>query len=92
MDVVAGLSKVESEEIVVENPAESSIKVSLQNSGQKISRLELMDNLGRVTIKKENNFSENTEELNIANHAAGMYMLRVTLQDQRTIVKRIVKR
>jgi chitinase len=92
VDVVAGLSKVESEEVIVENPVESSIKVSLQNSGQKISKLELVDNLGRVTIKKETNFSENTEELNVANHSAGIYMLRVTLRDQRTIVKRVVKR
>jgi chitinase len=92
VDVVSGLPNSESQEIIVENPVQSFIKVSVQNAGQKISRLELVDNLGRVTIRKENNFSEDTDELNVANHAAGIYMLRVTLQDQRTIVKRVVKR
>ena len=89
---VTGLSRETQEEIrVAPNPVDHILEVSLQSSQNRISKLELIDNLGRLLFIKDDSFWEAVEMINVSKLAPGIYYLKITLLSQRTAVKRVVK-
>ncbi len=89
-DVISAVSKTTEEKIIVTNPIQNALRITAQNSNDKIYKVELIDNLGRVTATKQNQSAENNDELNVSTQAPGIYFLRVTLQHE-TILKRVIK-
>ena len=87
--LVTGLSRETPEEIrVAPNPVDHILEVSLQSPQNRISKLELIDNLGRLLFIKDDSFWEAVEMINVSKLAPGIYYLKITLLSQRTAVDR----
>lgn len=85
-------AKAAGEEILVApNPVDRILNISLVNSQDRISKFDLMDNLGRVLLSRKDSFPETVEAINVSNLSPGIYFLRITLPSGRVALRRVVK-
>ncbi len=77
--------------LIYPNPAEDQLNFNLNSSGARFNSFEIIDAVGRVINQAT---FENTSEksVDLTNYTSGVYFLRVTTQNNQSIVRQFLKR
>ncbi|HTJ51849.1 MAG TPA: glycosyl hydrolase family 18 protein [Cyclobacteriaceae bacterium] len=75
--------------VLVKNPVTDILSINVVNESDIILSVELLDNFGRVVMRRQS--SSSLSDVNISEHAAGVYLVRTRLQNNKICLNRIIK-
>jgi len=76
---------------LLQNPVKDQLQISFQNLDETVTRIDLIDNLGRIQSLRNETPLQSIGMFNVASQAAGIYSVRIVLNKNQTVVKRVIK-